>query len=94
MTKSPRRNNRSGTRGGRPVDVSPVDFWRAVPDRGNPPPISPAADPTALLRSLGKPPLPGQAGADRHVATVIERASVLATALAAATDLLAADEDS
>jgi hypothetical protein len=37
--------------------------------------------------------LPGQAGADRHVATVIERASILATALAAATDLLAADDD-
>lgn len=91
--KSARRNTKSTTRTGGPVEVSPVDFWRAVPDRGCPAPIAPAADPTALLRSLGKPPLPGQAGADRHVATVIERASVLATALAAATDLLVADED-
>ncbi len=92
--KAARRNNKPGNRGGRPAEISPVDFWRAVPDRGCPGPISPAADPTALLRSLGKPPLPGQAGADRHVATVIERASVLATALAAATDLLAVDPDS
>jgi len=91
--KTARRNNKSGNRGGRPADVSLVDFWRAVPDKGRPAPISPAADPTALLRSLGKPPLPGQAGADRHVATVIERASVLATALAAATDLLATDAE-
>jgi len=88
-----RRNNKGANRGNRPAEVSPVDFWRAVPDRGCPAPISPAADPTALLRSLGKPPLPGQAGADRHVATVIERASVLATALAAATDLLATDPE-
>ena len=92
--KSARRNNKSANRGGRPVEISPVDFWRAVPDRGCPAPITPAADPTALLRSLGNPPLPGQVGADRHVATVIERASVLATALAAATDLLAEDADS
>jgi len=91
--KSARRNNKSANRGVRPAEVSSVDFWRAVPDVGCPAPISPAADPTALLRSLGKPPLPGQAGAERNVAIVVERASVLATALAAATDLLAAHED-
>ncbi len=91
--KAARRNNKTSNRGSRPVEVSPVDFWRAVPDRGSPASISPAADPTALLRSLGKPPLPGQTGADHNVALVIERASVLATALAAATDLLAPDAD-
>ena len=93
MSKSGRRNPKSGSRGSRAVELSSVDFWRAVPDRGCPPPIAPAADPTALLRSLGKPPLPGQAGADHHMAKVIERASVLATALAAATGLLVAEED-
>ncbi|MEN3315669.1 MAG: hypothetical protein V7605_1903 [Acidimicrobiaceae bacterium] len=91
--KTARRNTKTAGRGARPADLSPVDFWRAMPDRGCPAPISPASDPTALLRSLGKPPLPGQAGADRHVATVIERASILATALAAATDLLATVDD-
>ncbi len=92
--KAARRNNKSANRNGRPAEVSLVDFWRALPERGCPAPISPAADPTALLRSLGKAPLPGQAAADRNVAMVIERASVLATALAAATGLLALDEDS
>ncbi|MEN3314265.1 MAG: hypothetical protein V7605_499, partial [Acidimicrobiaceae bacterium] len=78
MTKSGRRNPKAN-RNGQPAELSTVDFWRAVPDRGRPMPIAPASDPTALLRSMGKPPLPGQAGADRHVATVIERASVLAS---------------
>ena len=90
--KSGRRNPRSARRAG--VDeTSPVDFWRAVPDAGLPAPIIPADDPTALLRSLGRPPLPGQASADRYVATVIERAAGLATALAVAADLLAAEEE-
>jgi len=91
--KTARRNTKTANRRARIVELSPVDFWRAMPDRGCPAPISPAADPTALLRSLGKPPLPGQAGADRHVASVIERASILATALAAATDLLVSAEE-
>ena len=88
--KSGRRNPKS--RRGGPEQTSPVDFWRAVPDAGVPAAITPAADPTALLRSLGRPPLPGQASADRHVATVIERAAGLATALAVAADLLAPEE--
>ena len=90
--KSGRRNPRSPRRGG-PDETSPVDFWRAVPDAGVPEPITPAADPTALLRSLGRPPLPGQATADRHMATAIERAAALATALAVAADLLAVEEE-
>jgi len=92
--KTGRRNPRSARRGGAAnVETSPVDFWRAVPDAGIPAPISPASDPTALLRSLGRPPLPGQASADRYVATVIERAAALATAVAASADLLAVEEE-
>ena len=90
--RSGRRNTRQPRRSG-PDETSPVDFWRAVPDAGVPAPITPAADPTALLRSLGRPPLPGQASADRHVATVIERAAALATALAVAADLLVVEEE-
>jgi hypothetical protein len=66
-----------------------VDLWRAVPPVPDPEPIRPAADPTALLRSLGDPPLQGQGGkAGHYVAAVVERAAGLATALAAAGGLL------
>ncbi|MGI9021760.1 MAG: hypothetical protein ACR2HV_00735 [Acidimicrobiales bacterium] len=93
--KSGRRNPKSARRSGGSPDAgpSPVDFWRTVPDAGVPEPITPAADPTALLRSLGRPPLPGQASADRYVATVIERAAATATAVAASADLLATEEE-
>jgi hypothetical protein len=59
-----------------------------------PAPIAPASDATALLRSLGDPPLPGQgAVATHYLAAVIERAAGLATALAATAGLLAAPEE-
>jgi len=65
-----------------------------VPDPPEPTPITPAADPTALLRSLGDPPLQGQAVvAERYMSAVIERAAGLATALAAAAGLLADGDD-
>ena len=55
----------------------------------------PVDDPTALLRSLGDPPLPGNGVAAGHyVASVIERAATLAIGLAATTDLLADPSDS
>ncbi len=47
-------------------------------------------DPTLLLRSLGDPPLMGKSTiAGHYIATVIERAAGLASALAASADLLA-----
>jgi hypothetical protein len=47
-----------------------------------------------LLRSLGDPPLQGQATAAAHyAAAVVERASALATALAAAGGLLGDRDD-
>ena len=52
------------------------------------------ADPTALLRSLGDPPLQGQgAVAEHYLAAVVERAAGLATALAATAGLLAEPDD-
>jgi hypothetical protein len=66
-----------------------------MPSLPEPEPITPAADPTALVASLGPVPLPGHAvNADLYIATVVERAAALATALAASADLLtpAADE--
>jgi hypothetical protein len=73
----------------------PVDLWRSVPELPAPAPIAPAADPSALLRSLGQPPLYGKADvAQGYMLAIVERAAALATALAAAADLLAIAEDS
>lgn len=68
----------------------PVDIWRPVPPLPEPEPIVPAADPTALLRSIGAPPLRARSDmAEAYLVAVAERAAGLATALAAAADLLA-----
>jgi hypothetical protein len=73
--------------------TKPVDLWRPVPPLPPPPPITPASDPTALVRSLGDPPLPGSsAGAELAIAAVVDRAAGLATALAATGGLLAMDD--
>jgi hypothetical protein len=51
-------------------------------------------DPTALLRSLGDPSLPGNSVAAGHyLASVVERAAMLATGLAAASGLVVEPED-
>ena len=79
---------------GKATGPDPNEFWRAMPELDPPEPIRPAAEPTALLRSLGTPPLTGHAAvADHYLAAVIERASGLATALAAASGLLATTPD-
>ena len=64
-----------------------LDLWRPVSPLPPVEPIVPASDPTALLRSLGDPPLPGQV-AEHYMAAVIDRAAILATALAASAGLL------
>lgn len=84
--KQSRRND------ARPPEAKPADFWRIPPKSAAPPPITPAADPTALLRSLGRPPL-DQNGADRYLAAVAERAAGLATALAVAAGILAPGQE-
>lgn len=92
----PRRNNNNNKaarpKGAPPAEPTPADFWRIPPKAAVPPPIAPAADPTALLRSLGRPPL-DQNGADRYLAAVAERAAGLATALAVAAGILAPGSD-
>jgi hypothetical protein len=50
-------------------------------------------DSTALIRSLGPPPLPGyETAAEHYFAAVFDKAAQLAVALAAASGLLATDE--
>lgn len=98
---TPRRNNnppnnnkaqaRRNNPPARPAEPTPAEFWRIppkVPPAGR---ITPATDPTALVRSLGRPPL-DHTGADRYLASVAQRAAGLATALAVAADILATTE--
>jgi hypothetical protein len=88
MRRKPQSGRRRAGRGGKPRSGA-VDLWRPVPQLPDPEPIVPVPDPTALLRSLGEPPLPGQGALAGHVLNaVVERAAGLATALAATADLL------
>ena len=94
---APRRNQSQQRRPVRPTTsaVTPksVDLWRPVSQLPDAEPIVVTNDPTLLLRSLGDPPLMGRSVvAGHYIATVIERAAGLATALAASADLLAVPE--
>lgn len=85
--KRPAQRKRGGGGGNK---AKPVDIWRPVPPLPDPAPIRPAADPTALLRSIGAPPLRARSDmAEAYLLAVSERAAGLATALAAAAGLLA-----
>ena len=101
MTEAPKPKNKrrrrggggggggGGGQGGGQKSKRP-DLWRPVPQLADPAPITPSDDPTALIRSLGDPPLQGQgAVAEHYLAAVVERAAGLATALAVAAGLLA-----
>lgn len=70
------------------------DFWgSANADQNLVDVIRPADDPTAMISSLGPPPLPsGDTVAEQYFAVVYEKAAALAVALAAASDLLHTDE--
>ncbi len=89
----PRKRQPPRKRGGG-NKAKPVDIWRPVPPLPAPAAIAPAPDPTALLRSIGAPPLRGRSDiAEAYLLAVSERAAHLATALAAAAGLLAEPPD-
>ena len=71
------------------------DFWGDADAFAEPAAlITPADDPTVMLRSLGSPPLPGrETVAVHYFAAVAEKAASLAVALAAASGLLDMDDD-
>jgi hypothetical protein len=66
------------------------EFWgRDDDDEEEPALIRPSDDPTAMIRSLGPPPLPGREAVSEHYfAAVYDKAASLAIALAAASGLL------
>ena len=91
MTRPQRRNNGQGRRPP-PKRPTPIDIWR---DPGTLPDIEPIAVPPeagALLRSLGDPPMLDGSTATKYFTTVIQRAAVIAAALALSADLLANPE--
>ena len=96
-----RRNHNQGNGNGngngngqnrRPVRANPTkptDLWRPVPQLPEVETIAASQDPGAFLRSLGDPPLMSKSAvAGHYMATVVERAAGLASALAASADLL------
>ena len=91
-----RRRSKQRRGGGRQNRTAPpAEFWRAAPEPPEPPDIVPAAHPGALLRSMGPPPLPGQRteASLGYLQAVVERTSVLASAVAASADLLEDSDD-
>lgn len=93
MNAPRRKNNKRRGQGGKSQakTAPPAEFWRAAPEPPEPPDITPlsVAEITALLDSMGTPPLPGQAAvADHYLRAAIEKAAGVAVALAASADLL------
>ena len=71
-----------------------ADFWGRTVAEEPPAPIRPADDPTALVESLGAPPLPNrELMARAYFASAYDKAAALATALAAAAGLLEVGTD-
>ena len=64
------------------------DIWRTPPPLPESKPITIPPDASAVVRSLGPPPLPAAADAGDHFTTVVERAAAIAAALALSAGLL------
>jgi hypothetical protein len=71
-----------------------ADFWGTTVAEETPAPIRAADDPTALVESLGPPPLPNrELMARAYFTSAYDKAAVLARALAAAGGLLAVNAE-
>jgi hypothetical protein len=89
MSRGPRRGNNNQARRQPAKRVAPIDVWRVPGELPDIEPIVAAPEPGALLRSLGDPPMLDGSTASKYFTTVVERASVIAAALALSADLLA-----
>jgi hypothetical protein len=92
---SPQRRRKPAARPARGKKPSARDFWgRDDPDAEEPALIRPSDEPTAMIRSLGPPPLPGRETVSEHYfVAVYDKAASLAIALAAASGLLDMSDD-
>lgn len=74
--------------------ASARDFWGSEhADDHTADIIAPSDDPTVMIRSLGPPPFPGnETIAEHYFAATYEKAAALAVALAAASGLLATED--
>ena len=91
---NPPRNQPRRRRSSQQRRQKPRGLWAAVPAPDPPEPIAPVSDPSALIDSLGAPPLKGHSSvAEHYLAAVVERAATLATGLADVAGLLARPED-
>jgi hypothetical protein len=89
MSNTPQRTNNNRRNNQRKKRSSGGDIWRPG---GELPPVAPievAEDASALLRSLGEPPLPGGIDVSPYFQSAIERSAPIAAALALSVDLLA-----
>jgi hypothetical protein len=90
MNRNPRQRPSSQRR--RPAAKRTVsDIWREAGPLPDIEPVVRTDDPTALIRSLGEPPLSGGADVVLQFATVIERTAAIAAALALSAGILAED---
>jgi len=88
------RRRSKAAKNGRGKKTSARDFWGTDRDDDTIALIRPSDDPTAMIRSLGPPPLPSrETVAEHYFVAVYEKATALATALAAASDLLDMEDD-
>ncbi|HEY3831534.1 MAG TPA: hypothetical protein VGO03_04525 [Acidimicrobiia bacterium] len=92
---SARRRKQGATKSAAKRRTAGVEFWGRQPndDDLDVDDIVPAPDPSAMVRSLGSAPLPSREHVAGHYFTsVYEKSAGLATALAAAADLLPTDD--
>jgi hypothetical protein len=88
MSRAPRRGNNNQTRRPPAKRAAPIDVWRVPGELPDIDPIAVPPDAGALLRSLGDPPMLDGSTANKYFTTVVQRAAVIAAALALSADLL------
>ncbi|MGB8861533.1 MAG: hypothetical protein WCC60_19920 [Ilumatobacteraceae bacterium] len=83
------QRRRSGSRQNGPRQAPKADIWRESEPLPELERVAVSRDATALLRSLGEPPMNGAIEAGYTFGAVVERAAGIATALAFSAGLLA-----
>jgi len=83
QTRTTNQRRKPQARSGRTVDI-----WRTAAPLPELEPISIPSDPSAMIRSLGDPPMNAAVQAGGYFAMVVERVSGMARALALSVDIL------